>query len=361
VSSASPFARRIARARAAMAEKQLPALLLTNIPNIQWISGFTGSSAFVVITPTDAILATDSRYNEQAAAQCPDYRVELLPTSAPDEVVKVLAAVAPPKLSFEAGHMTVELFGKYREKLDRGIELVPTASLVETLRLIKDPEEIEKIQAACILADRAFEHIVPFLKPGAVERDVMLELEWFMRKQGADVAFDTIVASGWRSALPHGRASAKAMERGDFVTLDFGARLDGYCSDITRTVVLGEPSDEQRMVYGVVLETLHGSIEGITAGRKGVEIDAQAREIIGAAGYGERFGHGLGHSLGLQVHDGPGFSKRSEITLEAGMVMTVEPGIYIPGWGGVRIEHDVVVTDGPARVLTHSSTDLLVL
>jgi Xaa-Pro aminopeptidase len=228
--------------------------------------------------------------------------------------------------------------------------------------MVKDSEEIACIEAACAAADRAFEYILPFLKPGAIERDVMLELEWYLRKdEGTEIAFDTIVASGPRSALPHGRASLRAMQKGDFVTLDFGARLNQYCSDITRTIVLGEPTDEQRKVYQTVLDALHKGIEAIRPHIAGKDVDAVAREFIREAGYGDYFGHGLGHSLGRNVHDGPSLSPSSEVTLSPGMVTTVEPGIYIPGWGGVRIEQDVLVTESTPRILTHSPTHLLAL
>jgi Xaa-Pro aminopeptidase len=353
---------RIARARTRMSELELPAVLLTQMVNIGWISGFTGSSGFVILTPERALFATDSRYVTQAAEQCPDFEQVKLASSAPDEITELLSGLKVSRIGFEAGHLTVQTYNTYREKLPAEIDFVATDSLIDNLRQIKDAEEIACMERACALADCAFQHILPFIKPGAVERDVMLELEWFMRKEGgAEVAFDTIVASGPRSALPHGRAADRVMQPGDFVTLDFGARLDNYCSDITRTVVLGAPSDEQKKVYQTVHDALERSIAGIRPGAGGKEVDSIARDLIRDAGYGDYFGHGLGHGLGRLVHDGQGFSPRSTATLVAGMVLTVEPGIYIPDWGGVRIEHDVLVTEDGARVLTHSTTELLSL
>jgi Xaa-Pro aminopeptidase len=353
---------RIARAQAAIAEKDLPALLVSQIVNVGWLSGFTGSHGFVLLTPETALFATDSRYVTQAASECPGFKQVKLETSAPEEIAGVLAQANAPRIGFEAGHLTYKLHQVYREKLPPEIEFVPTERIIENLRLVKEEGEIARIEAACRVVDETFQHILPFLKPGAVERDVMLELEWFMRKERrAEVAFDTIVASGPRSALPHGRASDRVMQSGDFVTLDFGARLDGYCSDITRTVVLGAPTEEQRKVYQTVLDAMYRAIEGIRPGAAGRDVDAIARDYIKEVGYGDCFGHGLGHSLGLTVHDGPGFGLRSDITLAPGMVMTVEPGIYIHEWGGVRIEHDVLVTDSGSRILTHSPTELLVL
>lgn len=353
---------RIARTRASMAELDLPALLLTQMVNIGWISGFTGSSGFVVLTPDRAVFATDSRYVTQAAAQCPDFEQVKLASSAPDEITDLLASLKISRIGFESGHLTYQAYKTYREKLPTEIDFVATDSLIDNLRQIKDAEEIAIIERACALADCAFQHILPYIKPGAVERDVMLELEWFMRKEGgAEVAFDTIVASGPRSALPHGRAADRVIQQGDFVTLDFGARLDGYCSDITRTVVLGAPTEEQRKVYQTVHNALESSIAGIRPGASGKDVDSIARDLIRDAGYGDYFGHGLGHGLGRLVHDGQGFSPRSTATLAEGMVLTVEPGIYIPDWGGVRIEHDVLVTAEGSRVLTHSTTELISL
>jgi len=353
---------RVARARARMAELGLPALFISNIENVRWVSAFSGSNGFVLLKPDSAHFVTDSRYTEQAKKECPGFEVTQLKTSAPEETTAVLEQARAAKVGFEAAHLSVHLFNTYREKLPPSIELIPTNGLIDDLRLVKDGDEIALIEDACGIADRAFDYIIPYLKPGAVERDVMLELEWFIRKDcGAEVAFDTIVASGARSALPHGRASEKEIEFGDFVTLDFGARVDGYNSDITRTVVLGPPTDEQSRVYQTVLDAQLLALESIRPGVEGKAVDAVAREFIKAAGHDEHFGHGLGHALGRQVHDGQGFSVRSDITLAPGMVITVEPGIYIPGWGGVRIEDDIVVTDEACRILTHSTKELLVL
>ncbi len=353
---------RLAAVRLRMEKADLPALLVSQITNIRWLTGFTGTNGFVLLTQTDALFATDSRYVEQAKSQVHGFVHHLLPTSAPEEVTAILEKAGASRIGFEAESVNCALYRKYREKLPPAIDLVPTEGIVDGLRMVKDAVEIEKTQAACRIADNAFDHILAYIKPGANERDVMLELEWFMRKERrADVAFDTIVASGPRSALPHGRAAERVMEVGDFVTLDFGAKLDGYNSDITRTVVLGEPTTEQRKVYQIVLDALRISIDAIRPGAQGKVVDAIGRDFIAHAGYGDYFGHGLGHSLGLNVHDGPGLSKTSEVTLANGMIITVEPGIYIPDWGGVRIEDDVVVNDDSPRVLTTSPRDLISL
>ena len=353
---------RLERARGRMAEIELPALLINNIDNVRWISGFSGSNGFVFLKPDSAQFVTDSRYTEQAKKECPGFDIVQLKTSAPEETTAVLENAGIAKIGFESAHLSVHLYNTYREKMPPSIELIPTNRLIDDLRLVKDHDEIAAIEEACGIADRAFDYIIPYLKPGAIERDVMLTLEWFIRKEcGAEVAFDSIVASGARSALPHGRASEKTMELGDFVTLDFGARLNGYNSDITRTVVLGPPTAEQKKLYQTVLDAQLLALEAIRPGAAGKDVDAVARDFIKAAGHGEHFGHGLGHALGRQVHDGQGFSVRSDITLAPGMVITVEPGIYIPDWGGVRIEDDIVVTEDGCRILTHATKELLVL
>jgi len=355
-------AARVERARAAMERAGLPALLITRIENVGWLTGFTGTNGFVLLTADRAVFATDSRYTQQAAQQCPGFEQTLLATSAAEEITEVLAKAGVPRIGFEAAHLTVDLHRKYREKLPAAIELVPTTGLIDDLRMVKDPGEIALLEEACALTDRAFQHILLFLKPGAVERDIALELEWHIRRDlGAENAFDIIVASGPRSALPHGKASDRALRQGDLVTLDFGARVGGYCADITRTVVIGRATDEQKKVHGIVLDALARAIESIRPGAAGRDVDAVARTLIRDAGYGDYFGHGLGHSLGRTVHDGQAFSVRSEVTLAERMVVTVEPGIYIPEWGGVRVEDDVLVEAGGARVLTRSPRDLLEL
>jgi Xaa-Pro aminopeptidase len=359
----SPLAaRRVAQTRQEMDTRGLPALLVTDRTNVGWLSGFTGSSGFVLLTDRTAVFATDSRYMTQAAYECPGFVLHQLASSAPEEVVAVLLEANAARIAVEADSMTVATHSGLSERLTGQAELVATSRLVADLRMAKDPDEVAIVERACAAVDETFEHIRGFIVPGATEREVMLELEWHMRRHHrAEVAFDSIVASGERSALPHGRASERILQPGDLVTLDYGARIEGYCSDITRTVVLGRASPKQREVYDVVVAALARAIEGVRPGAAGAEVDALARDLIREAGYGEFFGHGLGHSLGRDVHDGPGLAPTSKITLAEGMVLTVEPGIYIPEWGGVRVEQDVVVTQGGCRLLTHATTDLMEL
>jgi len=354
---------RLKALRGQLAERQLPALLLTDSENIGYLTGFTGSNAAVIVTSGDNRFVTDSRYTVQAGEECPGFTIHTCASSGAmaDAVLAQATELGVAQLAFESDCVTVAQFEKWREKAP-AIEWLPAAGVIETLRMVKDEEELRRIRIAVGIVDRAFEHILARLKPGAVERDIAIELEYFMKTAGAEKeAFDTIVASGVRSAMPHGRASEKALELGDFVTLDFGARWNGYHSDLTRTVVLGKASDRQREIYGIVREAQEAGLRAVRAGVTGVDADAAARRIIEERGYGEQFGHGLGHGLGRSVHDGGSLSPRSEITLAAGMVMTVEPGIYLEGWGGVRIEDDVVVTETGCEVLTRSTKELLEL
>ncbi len=349
--------------RAALAKSAADALLITQIDNVRWSTGFTGSSGACIVTQDKALFCTDSRYTEQAAVECGRHEVVKLKSSSPEELVGVVTGLGAKTIAFESAHLSHRIHGLYVEKLATNQTFVPTNRVVDDLRLVKDETEVAAISAACKVADRAYAHIVPYLGVGAVERDVMLELEWFIRKGcGAEVAFDTIVASGPRAALPHGRAAGRVMQPGDFVTLDFGARVGGYNSDITRTVVIGEATERHRKVYDAVHSAMMSAIEAMRPGTTGVAVDALAREKIHAAGFEEHcFEHGLGHSLGLAVHDGPGLAVKSDITLAPGMVITVEPGIYIPGWGGCRLEHDVLVTEGAPRILSSAPTELLEL
>jgi len=250
---------------------------------------------------------------------------------------------------------------KYQDKFN--VELKSTTGLVKKIRMIKDEAEIDKIREAVRITDVAFNHIRDYIKVGSIERDIALELEFFMKKEGASKnAFDFIVASGKRSALPHGVASTKQLEEGDFLTMDFGTVYQGYHSDMTRTVVVGkQPDKKQEEIYQTVLKAQQKATEVVKAGVKGSEVDKVARDIITKAGYGDYFGHGLGHSLGLEIHENPRLSPRDDTKLESGMVVTVEPGIYLPDWSGVRIEDTVVVREDGCEVLTSSPKELLVI
>lgn len=351
---------KLMKLREQMQKRELDSLLVTNPYNLRFITGFTGTAGLALITPNDAWFITDFRYTEQAGEQVKEFKVVQAQKGLIDEVARIAQEAAVERLAFEQDYMTFATYSQYLEKLSATLE--PVSGLIEKLRMVKSPEELEVLKAAAKIADDAFEHICSYIKAGMTELEVSNELEFFMRSQGAtSSSFDIIVASGLRSALPHGVASDKKIESGDLITLDFGALYNGYVSDITRTVAVGEPSDKLKEIYHVVLESQVLALEKIKPGMTGIEADAIARDYIKSKGYGEAFGHSTGHGIGLEVHEGPGLSFRSETILEPGMAVTVEPGIYLPGIGGVRIEDDILITETGNERLTHSSKELRIL
>lgn len=355
-------AARLPRLRERMEQEALPALMVTNITNVQYLSGFTGSAGTLLITPARALIVVDSRYFLQAEREAPLF--EMVKVIAPKKVHEVVAetvsALAPRELGFETS-VSYGAYAQWSEKLPN-VPLKPVKDMIERMRLVKDAEEIEHLRAAAAIADACFAHVLGFLRPGITERDVAVEIECFVRRQGARAeSFETIVASGPQAASPHAHATDKVILAGELVKMDFGAIYQGYASDITRTVAVGHADDRQREVYGVVLEAQEAAIRAIRPGVSGIEVDKVARDVIAGCGFGDYFGHSLGHSLGRSVHDGAGFSQTSEITVERGMVMTVEPGIYIPDWGGVRIEDDILVTESGAEVLTRAPKEFTVV
>ncbi|MCZ8537947.1 MULTISPECIES: M24 family metallopeptidase [Paenisporosarcina] len=351
---------KLSKLRSALEEHQIDALLITSGHNRRYITDFTGTAGVAIVSKDQAVFITDFRYTEQAAKQIQNFEIVQHTKTMLEEVSVQLEKMNVKKVGFEKDDMSYAMYESYKKAVNT--ELVPVSGLIEKIRLIKTPQEITIIKAAADIAEAAFEHILTFIAPGKTELEVSNELEFFMRKQGAtSSSFDIIVASGLRSALPHGVATDKVIEKGDFVTLDFGALYNGYVSDVTRTVAVGEPSEKLKEIYQVVLDAQLLSLEKIKPGMTGIEADAIARDYIKSKGYGEAFGHSLGHGIGLEVHEGPGLSFRSETVLEEGMVITIEPGIYLPGIGGVRIEDDAVVTATGLEKLTHSTKELLIL
>ena len=353
---------RVDLVREKIREKKIGALVLTALPNIRYVSGFTGSTATVLITLDRAIILVDARYTLQAGQECPGFEVIQYSGDVLKSAAGLVNEMAPGRLGFEAEHMTYSSHARLRSLVSKETKLTSTKRIVESIRYVKDPDEIEKIRRAVVIVDECFSYIIKHIKPGMMEREVALDIDTFMRKHGAEMqGFETIVAAGPNAAFPHHKPTDAVLQAGQMVKLDYGALLDGYNSDITRTIFLGEPDDKQREVYNVVLGAQLAAIDAIRPGKSGKEIDAVARDYITSKGYGDNFGHGLGHSLGVEVHDGPGLSPTSEVVLLSGMVMTVEPGIYIEGWGGVRIEDDVVVWDDGAEILTKSTKDVVVV
>lgn len=347
--------------RAKMKERQLDAVLISHPSNRRYITGFTGSSGYALVTLQEAIFLTDFRYIKQAEEEAAHFKIVRHGRQAFDTLSETCRELGLSSLAFEQDHLTYGQVEKLREALD-GLSIVPISSLIESLRMVKDEQELAVLRQAVAIVDEVFNRIIQEIRPGIQEREIAIRMEAMMRELGASgSAFDIIVASGPRSALPHGVASERVLEKGDLVTLDFGAVYQGYCSDLTRTVMLGEPSPKQREIYEIVKEAQQAAVDGIRPGITGREADAVARERIAAAGYGDYFGHGTGHGIGLDVHESPTVSPFGEQVLVPGMVVTVEPGIYLPDFGGVRIEDDVVVTENGHEVLTQSSKELIIL
>lgn len=348
-------ANRMRLLRLLMQEQHLDALLITNKYNRAYMTGFTGSAGCVLITSDRAYLFTDFRYRSQAPLQAKHYQVIEHGAKILESVRATLQELRIIKLGFEQNDVTFGLYSTITQELE-GVSLIPTSDIVEELRMIKSADELLIMQEAADLADRTFTHILNFLKPGIAERDIALEIEFFMRKSGAtSSSFETIVASGERSALPHGIAGKRLLGSNEFVKLDFGAYYKGYCSDITRTVMLGKPSSKHKEIYDVVLEAQLNALEKIQPGMSGQQADALTRDIIVSYGYGDYFGHGTGHGLGMEIHEAPRLTRTSETILKPGMTVTVEPGVYVSGFGGVRIEDDIVITETGLRILTHAT------
>jgi Xaa-Pro aminopeptidase len=351
---------KIEKLRADFSALGIDGILITSPYNRRFVSNFTGSAGAVLISAEQAQFITDFRYVEQASKQCSEFEVVKFSSSIPQEVAEQAKKLGIQRLGYEEDYLTVSSFKSYEKEVDA--DLVPVKGVIEKLRLIKTDAEIKILKVAADIADAAFKHILDFIRPGKTELEVSNELEFFMRRAGAtSSSFDTIVASGHRSALPHGVASDKVIESGDFVTLDYGAYYNGYVSDITRTVAVGEPDPLLKEIYEIVFEAQIRGMAGIKPGMTGKEADALTRDYITEKGYGEYFGHSTGHGIGLEVHEGPALSVRSDIVLEPGMVVTCEPGIYIPGLGGVRIEDDTLITKDGNEALTHSTKELFIL
>jgi Xaa-Pro aminopeptidase len=350
---------RLERLRSSMETGGWPALLVSNPVNVSYLSGFTGSFAFLLLTCGRDILLTDSRYLEQARGEAEALEVLDTGPSVWRQVESLLAAEGIVRLALEADHLTLEAFDRLRQVVAGKVALEAVLSPVADLRRVKDGEELASLIAAARLADKAFEHILGFIAPARSEQEIALELEHYMRENGAQrIAFEVIVASGSRSALPHGKAGGKLLAPGDAVVLDFGCVLNGYCSDLSRTVFLGRPNEEQRHVYQAVLAAQGRALAGLRAGISGHEADALARDYLAAEGLAGFFGHGLGHGVGREVHESPRLKAEAEEILKAGMVVTVEPGVYLAGRFGVRIEDVAVIEDGGCRNLTGSSKQL---
>jgi Xaa-Pro aminopeptidase len=306
-------------------------------------------------------LITNFLYYEAAVGQAKGFEVVRASPRFLDAVAEIVAGQPTSQIGFEAGWMTVEIHRDLIERLEGKHELTPTAGLVEELRQVKDAGELEAIRAANELTDRAYEHVVGLLRPGLTEKQVAWEIEKYMREHGAEgIAFDPIVAAGPNAAVPHHSPTDRPIGAGEPVTIDCGARLNGYCGDLTRSFCLATADERFAEIYGIVLRAQEAALEGLRAGLTGVEGDALSRDVIRDAGYGDAFGHSLGHGIGLNVHEPPRVSPMGREVLLAGMLTSVEPGIYLPGWGGVRIEDLVVVEEGGVRNLTRAPKQMII-
>jgi Xaa-Pro aminopeptidase len=370
----TPAARRAAL-RELLRAAELDALLVTDLVNVRYLTGFTGSNAALLVpadvpdgTERGTRLATDGRYTEQAAAEAPDVE-RVIERMCDRALVAAAGGDGVRRLGFESNHVTVDgyaAFQKVAEEASQGgsMELRRASGLVQRLRAVKDEAEIAALRAACAVADAALADLLAAggLRPGRTEREVAIGLEARMRRHGADgPAFDTILATGAHAAIPHHRPTDAALQRGDLVKIDFGALRDGYHSDMTRTFVLGRPADWQRELHELVAKAQAAGRAAVTSGANVADVDGAARAVIAHAGHGEQFPHGLGHGVGLQIHEAPALSATAVGTLESGMTVTVEPGVYLAGRGGVRIEDTLVVRPEGAEPLTHTTRELLVL
>ncbi|HZZ26530.1 MAG TPA: Xaa-Pro peptidase family protein [Pirellulales bacterium] len=348
------FASRRDRLRKLLSKASVDTLLVTNYPNVTYLTGFTGDDSYLLITRSGEVLISDARYTTQLEEECPRLNLHIRqPGQAMlDGTMKVLKQAKVSRLGVEGDSMTVGYHQRLAEKAEK-VEFVTTSGLVEQLRMIKDKEEIAEIRQAVAIAEKAFAVVRAALRPEQTEKEIADALDSQMRLFGGrGASFTPIVGVGDRAALPHYRPGLRKVGDADFILIDWGALGRLYMSDLTRTLVTGKIPPKLQRIYEVVLQAQLTAIDAIRPGRTCGEIDAAARNVIEKAGYGKQFGHGLGHSLGLQIHEDPRFSRKQTMKLEPGMVMTVEPGIYLPGFGGVRIEDDVLVTRGGCEVLT---------
>jgi len=355
-------ANRLRQAYSLIKRHNLNCLIVNRLSNIRYLSGYSGSNGLLVLAPPRAYFLTDFRYTVQARKEVKNCQVIIAERDLFGELAKLPCFQKKAKVGIESAYLTVKTFNKIKELIPKA-NLVPVEDIVESIAVIKDNSEINKFKKAAKITDLVFEEILSQVKPGVKEKDIALEMLYRMVKKGADgPSFNFIIASGQRSSMPHGAASDKKFKKGDLITFDFGCFYQGYPSDVTRTIVLGKATARQKKIYDIVLRAQIAAVEAACPGIAAREVDKIARDIIIREGYGDYFGHGLGHGLGLdEVHSCPVLSSRSTDMLKPGNVVTIEPGIYIPNWGGVRIEDDVVITGKGHKILTKLPKELIEL
>lgn len=353
-----PHETRLQKVRAKIEEKGLDALLVTQAENRLYLSGFSGSAGALIITSDKSVLATDSRYTEQAAIESSSFEIRRIRSEIDKWLPDLLKEFNIKRMGFESTDLSYFTYRKMKEALDKNgnsVQLIPADGLVEELRIVKEEEEIRNLKKAAALADMAFEHLCSVINPGMTEKEAAWEMEKFMRENGSQpIPFELIVASGPDSALPHAKPTSKAIAEGEPIVIDIGAKTGFYCSDMTRTICLGKPPDKFNKIYDIVLGAQLAAMATIEPGMSGDRADSMARAVINEAGYGEAFGHGLGHGIGLALHENPRLGQNSQDILQDQMVFTIEPGIYIPGWGGIRIEDTVILENGKIKAINKS-------
>lgn len=352
---------RLKRVREKFDEFGIDGLLVSNIFNRKYLTGFTGTHGYVLIDKRKGFIITDFRYLEQAKEQSKDFEVINQGKDLYQTLKDLLEDLNIKRLGFEEEYLTYNEYSKFKEKF-RNISLLPFQKAIQQIRAVKDKYEINKIKEAVALAEKAFSYILEIIRPGISEKNVAIELEFFVKRNGASgLAFETIVASGFRSSMPHGVASEKIIQYGEPIVLDFGCVVSEYCSDITRTVFVGKPDEKIKEFYEIVLDAQKNAFDVLKPGIGCKDVDEAGRKIIRDKGYGDNFGHGLGHGVGLEVHEEPTLSVRSENILKPGMVLTIEPGVYMEGVGGVRIEDMVLITEEGYENLVSFPKDIIVV
>jgi Xaa-Pro aminopeptidase len=355
---------RVLKTRQILEKEGLDAFLISQSENRRYLSGFTGSEGWLIISATSLLLCVDFRYIEQAKLESPQFEIIHITGTISDWLPQLISDLNLNKIGFDAHHLSVSVHNQLCEAIkgkNVTTNLIPTVDLIESLRAIKEQEEIENITRAAELADNAFEYVKSIISPGISELDIAWAIEKYLRENGSQaIPFDVIVASGPNAALPHARPSERIVRNNEPVLLDFGAKVNGYCSDLSRTVICGNNDDVFKKIYNIVLGAQLTALNTIGPGMTGEQADEVARNIIKQANYGDSFGHSLGHGVGLEEHEKPRLGPKSGDTLTDSMVFTIEPGIYIPGWGGIRIEDTVVMDNSIVRPLTKSDKSAII-
>ena len=357
----SNYSKRILNVKEKLVEKNLNGLYVTNLTNVRYLTGFTGSAGAVLILEDSQHFFSDTRYDEQSKEQVKNCKVHMI-QSGYEQTIKDLNIIKNNiKLGFESEHTSFASYNKINKILSN-VNWKPTSQVVEYIAAVKDYKEIESLKAAIEITDEVFKQIIPELKEGAVEKEIAAKISYLFKMNGAEGdSYDPIIASGYLGALPHARPSDKIFEKGDFVVMDFGALYEGYHADMTRTVVIGKATEKHKEIYNIVLESQLAGIKFAKAGMTGKAVDKVCRDVIDSAGYGKEFCHSTGHGIGLEVHTHPRLSSFNTEPLLENYVVTIEPGIYIPGWGGVRIEDDCLIKKNDCIPLNNSTKEMLVL